>query len=114
MSQAGSVDVPGFDSASPRQPENAGPRLMTPPGTMVIDLDVEPEPEPEPEPDAAEATPLAAILARRKKHRRGSAMEMAMIETPADAPEDQASADTPKVDGGVTWKLLNGNYSIAP
>ena len=75
---------------------------MTPPGTLVIDLDVEPEPEPEP--DAAEATPLAAILARRKKHRRGSAMEMAMIETPADAPQDQASADTPKVDGGVTWK----------
>eukprot|EP01045_Picozoa_sp_COSAG04_P037917 COSAG04_NODE_9914_length_821_cov_0.909972_2_plen_54_part_01 len=54
---------------------------MTPPGTLVVDLDVEPEPEPEP--DAAEATPLAAILARRKKHRRGSAMEMAMIETPA-------------------------------
>eukprot|EP01045_Picozoa_sp_COSAG04_P022256 COSAG04_NODE_2488_length_4006_cov_2.283822_3_plen_296_part_00 len=27
-----------------------------------------------------------------------------MIETPADAPQDQASADTPKVDGGVTWK----------
>lgn len=76
--------VPGFDSPSLGQNQSGSSETQTAavPGTLVIDL---PEPEPELEPGAEqESTPLSAIIDRRRKMRRGSAAEMAMLDSGDD------------------------------